>query len=95
MQRGRLASSPPRQRDHRRRGHRPCYVIVAVAMQTGALDYQALAVFAGLLAIVALAASFVYSRVITKNIETLYESASSISRGDLSRLVQFEVPGAR
>src|SRR5689334_6389414 len=67
------------------------YVIVALAMQTE-VDGAALGLFAGALAIVALAASFVYSRVITKNIETLYESATSISRGDLSKLVQFEVP---
>ena len=67
------------------------YVLVPLAMQT-ALDWRGLAVFAGVLAVVALAASFVYSRVITKNIGTLYHSATSISRGDLSRLVQFEEP---
>jgi methyl-accepting chemotaxis protein len=68
------------------------YVIVEVAMGAGKVDWSSLGVFAGLLAVVALGASLWYSRVITKNIDTLYESASSISRGDLSKLVQFDVP---
>jgi methyl-accepting chemotaxis protein len=68
------------------------YVVVQVALQTAPLELESLLIFAGLLAVVALALSFVYSRLITKNIETLYESTSSISRGDLSKLVQFDVP---
>src|SRR5581483_7256764 len=69
------------------------YVVVPVARGTE-LKFESLAIFAGLLAVVALAVFFFYSRFIMQNIETLYESASSISRGDLSRLVQFERPSS-
>ncbi len=56
------------------------------------INVESFLVFAGVLALVALLVSLVYSRVITRNIDVLYESASTISRGDLSRLVQFEMP---
>ena len=68
------------------------YVGVGYAFDDKTLHLESFLVFAGVLALVALLVSLVYSRVITRNIDTLYESASSISRGDLSRLVQFEMP---
>ena len=68
------------------------YVIVGFTSQSAPLEAQSLAFFSAGLAVVALGASVIYSRIITKNIEVLYESTSSISRGDLSKLIVFEVP---
>ena len=69
------------------------YIAVNLALnEQQPLRLAPLVTFAGLLTCIALAMSFVYARSITKNLETLYSSAESISHGDLSTLVHFEMP---
>lgn len=69
------------------------YVAVNVALNEQApLRLAPLVTFAGLLTCIALALSFIYARSLTRNLDSLYKSATSISQGDLSSLVRFEVP---
>lgn len=69
------------------------YIAVNLALnETQPLRLAPLITFAGLLTCIALALSFIYARSLTKNLETLYQSATSISHGDLSTLVHFEIP---
>ncbi len=68
------------------------YAIVGLWTDDALPSAKALLTFGLLLALVALLLNFTYSRWLTRNIETLYQSASTISRGDLSRLVKFETP---
>jgi methyl-accepting chemotaxis protein len=68
------------------------YVVVSMVLDDALPSFKAVLYFGAMLALTSLLMSWYYSRLITRNVETLYESASSISRGDLSRLVQFEVP---
>jgi methyl-accepting chemotaxis protein len=69
------------------------YITVNLALnEHGTLRMGPLVTFAGLLTCIALALSFVYARTLTRNLDSLYESATSISQGDLSTLVRFEQP---
>lgn len=69
------------------------YVAVNVALnEHEPLRLAPLVTFAGLLTCIALALSFIYARSLTRNLDSLYKSATSISQGDLSSLVRFEVP---
>ena len=69
------------------------YIAVNLALNESApLRAVPLVTFSGLLACIALSLSFFYARSLTRNFDTLYQSATSISQGDLSTLVQFEQP---
>ncbi len=69
------------------------YIAVNLALNESApLRMAPLLTFTALLTGIALALSFLYARSLTRNFETLYQSATSISQGDLSTLVHFEVP---
>jgi methyl-accepting chemotaxis protein len=69
------------------------YVAVNLSLnQPETLRWGPVLTFAGLLTCIALALSFIYARSLTRNFDSLYQSATSISHGDLSSLVHFEVP---
>ncbi len=69
------------------------YIAVNLALNESApLRPAPLITFSALLTFIALGLSFVYARSLTRNFETLYQSATSISQGDLSTLVQFDQP---
>ncbi|MBM4280538.1 MAG: methyl-accepting chemotaxis protein [Deltaproteobacteria bacterium] len=67
------------------------YLVVNLALNgVEALDTTTVVTFAVLLSAIALTLSSFYARTLTRNVETLNESATSISRGDLSAVVQLE-----
>lgn len=70
------------------------YVFVGVFLAKSPLAELAAgtATFALVLILVAAIVSIYYARHLTRNIGTLYEAASGISQGDLSRLVRFDEP---
>lgn len=70
------------------------YIAVNLALNERAALGVPLVTFSGLLTVIALGLSFVYARNLTRNFETLSQSAAAISQGDLSTLVQFEQPSS-
>jgi methyl-accepting chemotaxis protein len=68
------------------------YLVVNLALNgREAVHPTTVVTFAALLSSIALSLSFLYARNLTRNFETLNESATSISRGDLSAVVQLDV----
>jgi methyl-accepting chemotaxis protein len=68
------------------------YLVVNLALNgREAVHTTTVVTFAVLLSSIALSLSFLYARNLTRNFETLNESATSISRGDLSAVVQLDV----
>ena len=70
------------------------YVFVSLLLTQTPLAklFEGTATFAVVLILVAAVVSIYYSRHLTRNIGTLYEAASGISQGDLSKLVRFDEP---
>jgi methyl-accepting chemotaxis protein len=68
------------------------YLVVNLALNgREAIHPTTVVTFAALLSSIALSLSFLYARNLTRNFETLNDSATSISRGDLSAVVQLDV----